>query len=310
MVELGPQAPRLQTSRVTIGDVAKLTGGSSALRTRISSLDLDTLNATSGACRISRRQLEMRILVDGLPRTDFRVVGPTEIVVRGSTAKQLQQHLEQRIADEITRQFGLDPETVGVRLDNLQQIQSTESLLANAPFQSKVLLQTKLPIGKVAVQMEFEKAGGERFLQSFDARVIVSMEVALANQPISRGTVVEAGMLSVIRRPIVEDEAIARPEQVIGRVASRDIASNAVVLSSYVADAAAVQRPTIRPNDLLDVTIRLGAHEIRLKNAKALSAGRIGETITVLNTQSNKQFSATVVNRNLAQVMPLAGNRR
>ncbi len=64
------------------------------------------------------------------------------------------------------------------------------------------------------------------------------MEVALATRGIPKGTVVDREMISVIKRPVLSRENFAEPDQVIGRVAKRDIASNEVVLSNAVASPA------------------------------------------------------------------------
>jgi flagella basal body P-ring formation protein FlgA len=295
--------------RVTIGDVAEISGGTPAQREHISALDLDTLEASAKDCRITRRQIELRVMVDGYARNRFEVVGPNEVAIRCSVAKEMRAQLEQLFTKEICRQFGLDEDAVGVRLVNQQQVQTAESKLTSHDFSATVLFQSQLPIGKTQIQVEFAERSGNRFLQEFDSQVIVSMDVAVATRGIYKGSTIEREMIRVIKRPILSREDFADPEQVFGRVAKRDINSNEVVLVGAITSPTTRREPIIKRNDILDVIVRMGRSEIRLKNAKALSQGDVGESIVVLNTRSNKQFSAVVVDRNLAKIAPLLGAR-
>ena len=55
-------------------------------------------------------------------------------------------------------------------------------------------------------------------------------------------------------------------------------------------------------NDVLDVVIMIGQGEIRLKNARAMESGQVGDTIEVLNPQTNRRISASIIGPNLATV--------
>jgi flagella basal body P-ring formation protein FlgA len=301
-ISLGETPQSVSGQRITIGDVAEISGGTTSLRRRIADLDLDTLKGTSSTCRVSRRHIELRVLFDGYPRSQFKVVGPDEVVVRCTASGDLREKLEQLFAAEIARQFSLDREAIAVRLVNEQQIEAAESELSSADFSADVVFPSQLPIGKSQIQVEFESPDGNRFLARFETQVLVSLDVAVATQKIPRGTTVDQQMFRVIRRPILSKIDFAEPGQVIGRIAKRDISSNDVVLDSYLADPRTNQKPIINRYDLLDVIVELGQSQIRLKNAKALSAGNLGESIVVLNTRSNKQFRAKVVAANLAIV--------
>lgn len=296
--------------RVTIGDVATVSGGTQSDRQRIEQLDLETMDRTASVRQIAKRQIELRVLVDGYARSGFEVIGPKTVTVRCSCARQLREKLETLATAEISRQFGLDNQSVGVRMENDHQIKAAEARLAAADFSTTVLFQPQLPIGKTQIQFEFLSETGDRFLFAFDAQVIVSMEVALATRSIAKGTVVDADMIQVIKRPMVKREDFADGSDVIGRVAKRDIFRNDVVLSS---DIEAIGRteltPVVKRNDVLDVIIEVGSGQVRLKNARAMSQGAIGDTIVVLNTRTNIRLSATVVDRNLAKIPLLNGGR-
>ena len=170
-------------------------------------------------------------------------------------------------------------------------------------------MSPQLPIGTSLIDVEFVDKRGRPFLVKLETQVIVLVEVALAKQAIKRGAVVQAGMIQSVMRPMLQRGKFASVDDLAGGVAAKNIARYEVILADSVAEARANSRPTVNRNDMLDVIVRLGQNEIRLKNAKAMSSGKVGETISVLNTRSNKQLSVTVVNRNLA-IATMPGSER
>ncbi|WP_419189910.1 flagellar basal body P-ring formation chaperone FlgA [Stieleria marina] len=252
----------------------------------------------------------MRILIDGYPRTQFSVSGPEAVLVSCGKTTRLAPRLETELANEIERQFALGVGDVTVRLANEQQTKAVQDKLKHGDYQTTVLLSDQLPMGQTSVEVEFAPNHGPHFVERFDAKIIVSIRVALAKQPIERGVVLDSSMFNLVQRPIVRKADFARDGYLVGRVAKRNIASNEVILSSYLAERTHSREPIIKRNDLLDVIVPLGRNEIRLKNAKSLSTGDVGDTITVINTRSNRQLSAIVVDRNLARVLPITGKVR
>jgi flagella basal body P-ring formation protein FlgA len=301
-VMIKPQPIVTTGSKITVGDVAEIQGGTSLDRRRLAALDLDEMQPGKDACRISKRQLEMRCLVEGIARQQLDITGPDEVVVRRSTADRLREKLQEELASEIVRQFGLEDRSVQVRIADQQQVQSIEHQLALQSTKMTLLLPARLPLGAARLEVQFEKVDGTAFQQTFDVQIVHSRKVALATRPISRGSIVEAGMFRVIQRPIASREEFADPMRLAGHIASRDIASNEVVLSNHLSSQTADDRPVIRRNDLVDVVYRISNSEIRLKNARAMSQGRVGDTIELLNTRSNERLTATVVDAKLATI--------
>lgn len=309
-ISLRDSAVTAAQSQITIGDVAELSGGTTSDRQRIAALDLDSLGHGAQSCRITRRQVQLRVMVDGYTRRQFEVIGRPEVAVRCSTAKQLRARLEQLFTDEICRQFGLAADSVSVRVSNSQQVSHAESKLASDDFKATVLFPPQLPLGRTKIDVEFEIGGDDRFLASLDVHVIVSMQVAVATVGIAKGTTIDRNMVRWVTRPILSRENFAQPNHVVGRVAKRDIYSNEVVLSNALENAPTSRQPVVKRNDLLDVIVKLGRNEVRLKNAKALSPGNIGESILLLNTRSNQRLTATVVSRNLASMSTISRGPR
>ena len=309
-IELRRQTLRIPNDNISIGDIATISGGSTAQRNRIASLDLEQFPSRQTTLSISDRQVQMRLLVDGFRRSQFVVSGPTAIEVARGTPQSLSLTLEAQLAREIARQFALDRDAVSVHLSNRQRIESVQNQLNGESYDIAVLLGSRLPMGKTFIEVEFSTQSGRRIVERFDTQVIIDVMVAVAKGPITAGTLIDQSMIQMVNRPFTRSADFAQQGQVVGRVAQRKIASNEVILQGYLSEPSNRQEPVVKRNDLLDVIVPLGDSEVRLKNARSMSVGHVGDTITVVNTRSNRQLSAVVVDRNLARVLPLTGRIR
>ncbi|TWU02375.1 flagellar basal body P-ring formation chaperone FlgA [Stieleria varia] len=293
-----------QQEWIVIGDVADVIGGAPIQRQQIAQLDLDRVDHQADQCVISMGQVRTRILLEGFRRDQFTVSGAQQSSIRCVPlgAPSFTSRVQESIAKEIARQFAMQPQSIAVRLQNESQIETLSGKLTSDEFGVTVVVQPQLPFGKTQIQVEFTQQTGQRFSIVLDTQVIVSLPVAISTQSITRGTAIDESMFQVIRRPIARRESFASPDALIGQTATRDIGENEVLLSTYLSNRPVVREPLVKRNDLLDVVIDLDGNEIRLRNAKAMSAGSKGDSIAVLNTNSNKQFSAVVIDKNLARV--------
>lgn len=291
----------INNARVTIEDVADLHGGTAVEQKRFGQLDLDVLAPRTARKRLTRREIEMRLLVAGYRRNQFYLTGADAVEVRRADTDAFRTRLERLFHSEFARQFGFDDQNVSIRILDQQRLLAVESKMAGDDFAATVLFESQLPIGATTIQVEFASEN-ERFLEEFKSQVIVSTEVAIARRNVSRGSVIDASSVRIIRRPIVRKADFADPKHIVGRVAKIDILSNEVLLTSYLTEVNSSRTSVVQRNDLVDVIVRLGGSEIRLKNARAMGAGNIGDTITVLNTESKRQLTATIVARQLAIV--------
>lgn len=309
----GGQAPKKKD--VTIGDVATVVGADSNLRDRVLSLELDWMEDGKNLS-VSKRQIAMRLLIAGYSRRDFSVSGPDEFLVTRQRNSGLRIKVEELIELEICRQFSRPIGSVDATLVSPEQLKSIEKDDLNTKQAPVVILPERMPVGRSKIEIEFENARGLRFMQSYDVTVVVRMQVAVSKERIPRGEEIKPSMIQLVERPITKRADFAEPMTLVGSSATRDIAPHQVVLSSFVGKtrqqpvrAKKEQLPImVRTSDFIDVIAIFGKSEVRLKNAKALSSGRSGEVITVLNPRSNKRFTATVVGHRLAKVA--TANRR
>ena len=301
IVALHQSSPAVTSQTVHVGDIASVIGGTPSDRRYIEQLDLETLS-DQDACTISRNQVQMRLLLAGYRRNAIEVTGPANVTARRSAPARLRSKLEKSLQTEIGIQFGVDADRVSIRLTNDSQLTALEKKFSSNSISVELFPRNEFPIGQTRMMVGLLDPAGIRHTTSLDAQVGLSMKVAIASNPINRGTVIRPEMLRLVDRTITSKADYANPDNTVGRVASRYIGANAVLLVNHLATAPSGTSRSIRRNDLLDVVIRIGHGEIRLKNARAMESGTIGDTIEILNPQSNRRINATIIGENLATV--------
>ena len=286
---------------VRIADVADLHGGSSWDRRNIGQLDLESL-ANTPTCSITKKQVELRLMLAGYKRDAFRVTGPTIVSAKLSSPVEMRVELEKQLRGELSRHFAVRPERVSVRLTNPSHLASLEKSHSDGSFTIELMPRNEFPIGRSRLRIDLIAPTGARTPLTIDAQVGLTMKVAIASGPIPRGTVIQPEMFRMVDRSIGENADYLNPEVASGRTTSRYIAANSILLASHLTAARSTSDQQVKRNDLVDVVIKVGRGEIRLKDARAMGSGAIGDTIEVLNPQTNRRINALIIGPNLATV--------
>ncbi|MCA9138787.1 MAG: flagellar basal body P-ring formation protein FlgA [Planctomycetales bacterium] len=307
IVALNDSASAVSDQTVHVQDIASVFGGTDWDRRNIGQLDLESLQE-DGRCTITKKQVAMRLLLAGYKRDTFQITGPDLVAAQHTSPIQLRGELERLLESEIARQYAVGSDRVSVRLTNQAHLATLEKQLAGNKVTLELLPRNEFPIGRTRLNIDLIDANGHRHPQSLDAQVSLAMKVAIAKQPIARGTIVSEDMLQQVDRAITAKADYLNPETAIGRTTSRYIPSNSILLANHLVATRQDSSQGVRRNDLLDVVIKIGRGEIRLKDARAMEAGRIGDTIEVLNPQTNRRINASIIGPNLATVSSHVGS--
>ncbi len=280
---------------VTVGDLATISGGSEFQRTRISQLDIDVLSTEKPVLYIPRKQIKMRILLAGVTEDSPHVDGPEMIEVRLHANAEFQKRIESIVQQELSSQFGLRIENVTVTLlDNDSAKQVREHLDLNH-VDGTAFFSTRLPLGRQSVRLELNDVHGNRYSATLDFQIAVVRDVLITTEPISKGRILTADYFQQTQRPI-DDQTIqlVSLDQMEGKVAARDLASNVLLQSSHITERSRTARYVVKRNSYVDLIRDDGKISIRLKNARVLTPGAVGDTVEVLNTQSNQKLIGVV----------------
>lgn len=292
-----------------IGDVADVTASSAQLVKRIEKLDLRASGEWQRVDRIRQREIEIRVRLSGLVAGGLSVGGSDVVTVQGSNQREFQAELSDRLAAEIARQFGLDPKDVRVQLLDIASATALESRLAAADFVVTAMMGNSVPLGRTQIECSFSSSRGMTFSERLSMNVTVLKRVAVASTPILSGTKIESSMIQVVKRPLVQNASFVDPDAIVGKVASRDIPSQQLVVASHV-NTIRSGRTLVNRGDLIDVMIRVGTSQVRLKDAKVMSpGGNAGDTIEIMNTKTNHRLNAIIDDRTTARTNLLGMSR-
>lgn len=125
-----------------------------------------------------------------------------------------------------------------------------------------------------------------------------STSVPLLTQNVKIGTVITADMLAVKGIPSkgLPTTTLTNVNDIIGKTAMRNLKAGAVIVAGYVQTP-----PAIAKNDI--ITARFTSGDLVLETpARALENGSVGQTIKIMNMESNKQLPARVVGGNAVEV--------
>jgi flagella basal body P-ring formation protein FlgA len=292
-----------------IGDIAKVSAPSARLVRSIEKLDLRASGEWQREARIGQREVEIRVRLSGLVDGNLNVGGADIVVVQGSNQRQFQAELSERLAKEIARQFGLDSTDVRVQLLDISAVAALEAQLAAGDFAVTAVMGNSVPLGRTQIECNFSTSRGMTFSKRLSINVTVLKRVAVASMPILSGTKIDPSMIQVVKRPLVQNASFVDPDAIVGKIASRDIPSQQLVVASHV-NTRRFGRTLVNRGDLIDVMIRIGSSQVRLKDAKVMSpGGNVGDTIEIMNTKTNHRLNAIIDDRTTARTNLLGVSR-
>ncbi|MEO1615040.1 MAG: flagellar basal body P-ring formation chaperone FlgA [Planctomycetota bacterium] len=289
----------VSTSAVRIEDVAELSGGDARVRGVMARLDLESFDRND-QCIVTSNQLATRLLLAGFKRSEFQTLGARQSQVTRTSPLRIRERLTEKISETLAAQFAVPAKQVLVTIESENQWLGMQTLFSDKQYEIRLPPMTELPTGRKRLSVRLERSGRAPITVPLDVTIRYVTRVAVATTPIPRGATVDASMIRILDRALDGRTEYANPDAIIGRVVSRTVPANSVLLANQLKTITAQSQIAVRRNDLIDVVMKIGGGEIRLKNAKAMESGAIGDTIEVLNPNSNRRINASVVGPNLA----------
>jgi flagella basal body P-ring formation protein FlgA len=122
-------------------------------------------------------------------------------------------------------------------------------------------------------------------------------------EAIAAGSTISTEQLNVEKTPVYPFAAAAmRADDVSGRIARQKIEKGQAITASLL-----LPRTEVKKGDDVEVRVESGTATLKV-HAKAESSGRLGESVTVKNPESGKNFRAVVEGRNRVGVMATKGS--
>jgi hypothetical protein len=273
---------------VRVGDIARIDGGSAALRDAFARLDIAEWQPAADRLVVSRNDVKFRLLIRGHDERTFVIAGPARCVVgrkssplsEESARRAMQQAVAQR-APELARllvtKFDGAPQFPKLRIEERDRVQLEGQLLDQG-----------LPLGRTRGQILVRVNGEQRAL------VPASLDVTFAQSaeplpPIPEKT-----------GPLIPTRSRPAPFPPLA-----PFSANSSGLP-YAPTAEATEPevpigPLVRVRDRVQMIAIIG-HVCATTPGEALQDGRMGQTISVRNVDSNKTVSGRVVGKGQVEI--------
>lgn len=311
---------------VLVRDIAVLRGGSASDRNAIGNLDLVLLNDATPATAISRRLIQVRLLVARMDADAATFTGAEEVrvflpaVVQATatatpspptTNLVTDSLIEERLEQFCSRSLGQEIEDVDVHLTQPIAAQALRGLEGDIEFQ--IVPSQNIVPGSNSASIQFWLNGELVKTATTRFEVVVNQSVLVLSRFVPLGTAITADMVTVQRRPVSVTGLLSQQQDVLGTEAIRDLTAGTVLSGNMVRVARSVRpTPIIKTRDLVLVTLSSPGLNISLPDAVAMQDGQIGDSIRVMNPNSRAIISAVVVGPGHVEIRsgnPAGGSR-
>lgn len=281
-IELQPQS-KVQFAIVTVGNVARLSGGDAALRDQIARLDLADLKPREQNLSISRRVVEYRLKLAGIDAASVLITGAERSSITSDRRVITAEEVVAAARLEVEHWLTVPREGVTIELAKpvavrLPEVPAGEAVAITAFPHVK-------PVGLGRVQMHVVISTAEEKL--------LSLGVDLDVKPLNRTA--EAGAQGAAPRMMPMNNFEPAPTGPATRTAlvnSPDPASQ-VIPASATTMSSPEASTVIRPRQRVTMLVRSGGLSVTAVG-EAQQEGRLGQTILVQNVDSRKMVSARV----------------
>jgi flagella basal body P-ring formation protein FlgA len=173
----------------------------------------------------------------------------------------------------------------------------TEAHAVSAGWTVEVLDCPLSPASSMLVRFRIRDVNGDAFEAALPIHASLWKDAWVVRTPVNAGEVFEAGKLEARRSDMLRDTDLLPASVGDGTFAF----ARAVPVGRMLTWHDVTKLPLVRKGDQVVVTAIDGLLTVSMK-ALALESGAMGETVTVRNTESRKEFTAVVTDENHVQI--------
>jgi flagellar basal body P-ring formation protein FlgA len=294
------------TRAVRIGDVADLTGGTTALREAVASLDLADAAAARSGITIKRQQVAFRIQLAEVPASLFRVDGPAESRVEPERCTLAEADVLAAVKEAILKRLPWSADDVSV-----QMVQPIAASLAVVAPRAEVRIKAEphtntMPLGRVQMDVSLWADGVRQMAFPMYLDVRLYQKVAICLRKIERGEPLNESNVTFDRRPVENQrEFLSSVESLTGKRARQALLPGRVLVPADVVEEEGHDNspPLVRRGEAVKLLVRLGPVNV-MASGEALQDGRAGQSVRVRNVDSKQVVLGRVTERSLVEVDP------
>lgn len=286
---------------MTLGMVAKLSGGSPELQAGLRALDIGEVPVDGKPLSVSIRQVEFRLRLAGLEPKDYRLLGAKECIAQVKTISITVADAIDAARAELHKRLGVAEADVEITLK-----QPVSARMPNVVPGDRVEFRVVphspiLSMGRCQMNVTVLVRGQQKltFPVYFEARQYQS--VAISTQAISLNSEFDDQNIRFERRVLSPQTLPAGVDGLLKQKANRNLPAGTVILQSDVKKSSNQTEMLVQARQRVKVQIYVGPLKISTFG-EAMQGGQLGQTIRVKKFDSNKIVSGKVVAEGIVEV--------
>ena len=306
-------------SIVLLEDIADIMSTDAAFAARLAKIDLLEIGPSGLSTIIPRKQVDIRLRIEGISPAAYQLVGATDITVFPMnasqtfvrTATQLEpaidtsETLEQRLLnaahEQLVSRLQLPKADIKVRL--VQPLPNLPGKSNNSIDQVEVVLGQSSSRGTYRPRVYLRQSGVLKATWTIPIEVTQFREVVEATRMIPAGTALTQENTRQIRRDILDVAQLVTARDLAGTVAQQNIQPGDPIRFRQLRAAPKAETAAIRRNDTVQIIAKKGGLQVTVNNGQAMHDANVGETIRVRNPSSKRVVVARVLSNNQVEVM-------
>ncbi len=286
-----------------IGDIAELHGGNSALRQKISELDILDAPAQGESSDVTRSLIGIRLKLAGIEDDQCRFDGANTVRVCSRDAESTANVI---VTDAIRRQLAerlaVEPDELDVNL--VDPVPERWADMGTRRLEDiRVSIPPNAQLGRVRMKVALLR--GERAEDSapivVEAQLLQTMYRTVRS--VDRGAVLAEEDVRVEHVPTTRRTGATSAADVLGKKMRRSLPSGTVIQSHDLENGGKSDNPIlVKPRDIVRLVVRKPGLSVTMSAAEVLQSGRRGDTVQVRNTLSKKIITGRVLSESEVEV--------
>lgn len=288
----------IQEPIITVSHVANVISSDQHDVLTAGRLDLEEIQIGQ-TVTLTRSQILMRVRLANFDVQSIEIQGPRRITVKRTSTQNRVSRLKSLIANALSSQFGIPQADVQISIDESSLPQ--RAMDGGMGLETTVILPTELPLGKTRVRLLHRDSNNQEVDFELNCHISIMTDMLVATRNLSRGSELTAADYKVVKRPLVDRRLVpASPRDVTDKQTNTTIPVHGVIRLSSLVNV--TRRNMVSRNDLVDVIYSGSGMNLRVRNAKVMTAGGKGDRVEVMNPESNKRVVARVVSESLVEI--------
>src|SRR5262245_14032620 len=286
---------QVQGSQITLGEVAELQGEPVDTLTRMRQVLLGQAPAAGVERQLSQSSIITRLKHQGFAIQSVQLQGASQVRVLRAAQRLDPQSMEAVVRQALSRRLLQTSQRASI--GDIRGLSTV--FVPSGPVQYEVTVPRRSALlGPTPFTLAIQVASKVEKQLHGTAYITIAQEVVSLVRPIAQDEIITADAVSRTQVPVTHPmrQAVTQLEDVIGKRARRSLASNASLSTQDVATS-----PVVHKGDL--VRIVLESSLIKVSTAgEVLEAGKVGDTIRVKNTTSNREVRAQVIDKQTVRI--------